>query len=106
MNYKNAELATRALVDAKRSAGALAVQEIVVDIASPAEDLRLLRERRPYAQIVELSRNPGFAASCNAGIERARGRHLLVLGSDGAWARACNTCTACFAPCLDAPCLS
>ena len=82
VNYKNAEMATRALVDAKRSAGALAVQEIVVDIASPAEDLRLLRERRPYAQIVELSRNPGFAASCNAGIERARGRHLLVLGSD------------------------
>ncbi len=44
--------------------------------------MELLRERRPRAQIVGLATNPGFAASCNAGIDQARGRHLLVLGSD------------------------
>jgi N-acetylglucosaminyl-diphospho-decaprenol L-rhamnosyltransferase len=82
VNYKNAAMATRALADAERSAGALSIQEIVVDINSPSEDLELLRERRPQAQIVRLSNNPGFAASCNAGIAQARARHLLVLGSD------------------------
>lgn len=82
VNYKNAEMATRALADTERSAGTLALQEIIVDIDSPAEDLELLRERRPRAQIVELRTNPGFAASCNAGIGQARARHLLVLGSD------------------------
>lgn len=82
VNYKNAEMATRALADAARSAGTLSIQEIVVDIHSPPEDLELLRDRRPGAQIVELARNPGFAASCNAGIGQARARHLLILGSD------------------------
>ena len=82
VNYKNAAMATRALADAERSAGALTIQEIVVDIESPAQDRQLLRERRPRAQIVELATNPGFAASCNAGIGQARGRQLLILGSD------------------------
>jgi N-acetylglucosaminyl-diphospho-decaprenol L-rhamnosyltransferase len=82
VNYNNAEMATRALADAERSAGALELQEIVVDIDSPVADVELLRERRPRAEIVALPTNPGFAASCNAGIERARARHLLILGSD------------------------
>jgi N-acetylglucosaminyl-diphospho-decaprenol L-rhamnosyltransferase len=82
VNYRNAEMATRALADAERSAGPLTLQEIVVDINSPIEELELLRKRRPRAEVVELDSNPGFAASCNEGISRARARYLLVLGSD------------------------
>jgi GT2 family glycosyltransferase/SAM-dependent methyltransferase len=82
VNYRAAELACRALADAERSAGALAVQEIIVDVDSPIEDLRLLRKRRPRAQIVELHENLGFADGCNAGIAQARARHLLLLNSD------------------------
>lgn len=82
VNYRNAHMATRALADAERSAGSLRVQEIVVDVDSPSEGRELLNERRPRAEIVRLERNPGFAASCNKGIERAHGRHMLVLGSD------------------------
>jgi N-acetylglucosaminyl-diphospho-decaprenol L-rhamnosyltransferase len=82
VNFRNAEMATRALADAERSAGPLDIEEIVVDVNSPIGDVELLRERRPRARIVRLSSNPGFAASCNAGIEQANARHLLVLGSD------------------------
>jgi GT2 family glycosyltransferase len=83
VNYRNAEMATRALADAERSAGPrLTLQEIVVDVESDAGELALLRERRPRAQIVELRDNPGFAASLNAGLGQARARHLLILGSD------------------------
>jgi N-acetylglucosaminyl-diphospho-decaprenol L-rhamnosyltransferase len=82
VNYRSAALTVRALEHAIRSAGGLAVEEIVVDADSPPEELALLRERRPHAHILELGANPGFAAGNNAGIARARGRHLLLLNPD------------------------
>jgi GT2 family glycosyltransferase len=82
VNYKSAELTLAALELAARSAGALAAEEIVVDAGSCERDLRLLRERRPRARIVELGANRGFAAGCNAGISRARAANLLMLNPD------------------------
>ncbi len=82
VNHKSADMATRALADVQRSAGELAIEEIVVDAGSSREDLELLRERRPRARILELGANRGFAAGCNAGIGLARGRHLLMLNPD------------------------
>jgi N-acetylglucosaminyl-diphospho-decaprenol L-rhamnosyltransferase len=82
VNYRSAELSVRALEQAAASAGALVLEEIVVDADSPPEDLALLRERRPQARIVELRANRGFATGCNAGIAQAHGRHLLLLNSD------------------------
>jgi GT2 family glycosyltransferase len=82
VNYRSAELTVRALEEAARSAGGLVLEEIVADADSPAEDLRLLRERRPAARVLELSANRGFAAGNNAAIAQARGRHLLLLNPD------------------------
>lgn len=82
VNYRSASLTVRALEHAVRSAGSLPVQEIVVDAGSPPDDLAFMRERRPTAEIVELGANRGFAAGSNAGIARARGRHLLLLNPD------------------------
>jgi hypothetical protein len=82
VNYRNAKMAVRAIADAQRSAGALTLQLIVVDVEPTSEGRRLLRARLAHAQVVELAVNPGFAASCNVGLQRARARHLLVLGSD------------------------
>jgi N-acetylglucosaminyl-diphospho-decaprenol L-rhamnosyltransferase len=82
VNYRSASLTARALEHATRSAGGLVVEEIVVDADSPADELALLRESRPHARILELGANPGFAAGNNAGIERAHGRHLLLVNPD------------------------
>jgi len=82
VNYNSAALTARALADARCSAGHLAVEEIVVDAGSPAEDILLLRRARPRARILELGANRGFAAGTNAGIAVARGRHLLLLNPD------------------------
>jgi hypothetical protein len=82
VNYRSARLALRALQRAACSAGELAIEEIVVDAGSSQQDLRLLREGRPQARIVELGSNRGFAAGNNAGIALARGRHLLLLNPD------------------------
>jgi N-acetylglucosaminyl-diphospho-decaprenol L-rhamnosyltransferase len=82
VNYESAQLTMRALADAARSAGRLAIEEIIIDAGSSHEDLMMLRERRPRARIIELGVNRGFAAGSNAGIALARGRHLLMLNPD------------------------
>jgi GT2 family glycosyltransferase len=82
VNYRNTEMTLRALADTERSAGPLKLQEIVVQVECPPGDRQRLRELRPQVEIVELTTNPGFAASCNAGIAKARADRLLVLGSD------------------------
>jgi N-acetylglucosaminyl-diphospho-decaprenol L-rhamnosyltransferase len=82
VNYRSAELTARALECAASSAGELTVEEIVADADSSAEDLALLRARRPAARVIELGANRGFAAGNNAAITQARGRHLLLLNPD------------------------
>jgi N-acetylglucosaminyl-diphospho-decaprenol L-rhamnosyltransferase len=82
VNYRNTEMAIRALEDTERSAGPYRLQEIVVHVECPAGDRELLLESRPQAEVVEQATNYGFAASCNAGIAQARADRLLVLGSD------------------------
>jgi N-acetylglucosaminyl-diphospho-decaprenol L-rhamnosyltransferase len=82
VNYRSAALTLRALADARRSAGALSVEEIVVDGASGEGEVELLRAQRPQATVLALAENRGFAAGNNAGIARARGRYLLLLNPD------------------------
>jgi GT2 family glycosyltransferase len=82
VNYRSAELTVRALESAAASAGGARVEEIVVDNASGADDLELLRERRPGALLVASAENRGFAAGVNEGLARARGRTVLVLNPD------------------------
>lgn len=82
VNYRSAELTLKALRDARRAAGNLTLQEIIVDGASGEEELRLLRSSCPGATVVPLPENRGFAAGNNAGIEHASGRHLLLLNPD------------------------
>ena len=82
VNYRSAELTLKALAEARRAAGALTLQEIVVDGASGEQELALLRSSLPMARIIALPENRGFAAGNNAGIEQASGRHLLLLNPD------------------------
>ncbi len=82
VNFRSAELTLRALADAAAAAGGLALQEIVVDNGSGAEEVARLRAARPEAEVVALADNRGFAAGNNAGIARATGRHLLLLNPD------------------------
>lgn len=82
VNYRSAELTLKALAEARRSAGALTMQEIVVDGASGDREVQLLRASLPTATVLALPENRGFAAGNNAGMEQATGRHLLLLNPD------------------------
>ena len=54
---------------------------ILVDDASPDDTLQRVRDIRGL-QIVELPDNVGFVRACNAGLQVARGQHILFLNND------------------------
>jgi N-acetylglucosaminyl-diphospho-decaprenol L-rhamnosyltransferase len=59
------------------------VETVVVDNGSSDGTVALVRERFPEVAVVE-QENRGLAAGWNAGVERTRGRYVLLLNSD-AW---------------------
>ena len=67
----------------RADAGRIESETVVVDNGSSDGTVAALRERHPWAEVVALPRNVGFAAGHNAGIARARrGRHVLLLNND------------------------
>lgn len=54
----------------------------VVDNASADGSVEMLRESFPQVQIIENSKNIGFARANNQAIERTKGRYLLLLNPD------------------------
>jgi hypothetical protein len=70
-------------VRARRDAERIETETIVVDNGSSDGTARAVRERFPWAELIALPRNVGFAAGHNVGLARAkRGRHLLLLNDD------------------------
>ena len=57
---------------------------IVVDSGSTDGSRELVRDRFPDVRLVEPAENRGYGAGCNAGMEVAAGRWLLLLNAD-AW---------------------
>ncbi len=59
-----------------------ATEVILVDDASTDASVALVRERYPEVKIVQLVRNSGLAAGCNAGARGAAGELLVMLNND------------------------
>jgi len=57
-------------------------ETLVVDQASQDGSAAAVRARFPWAELIELPRNVGYAAGNNAGLRRARGRHCVLLNND------------------------
>jgi hypothetical protein len=66
----------------RSDAGRLAVETIVVDNGSGDGTVEAVRARFPWAEIVALPANRGFAGGNNAGLARAEGRHVCLLNND------------------------
>lgn len=62
--------------------GPLNTEVFVVDNASEDGSQAMVRETFPQAILIENVENRGFAAANNQALERARGRHVLLLNSD------------------------
>jgi GT2 family glycosyltransferase len=75
-------LACLAALEADAASGRVAAETIVVDNASGDGTVEAVRRAFPRADVVASDRNLGFAAGCNLGVARARGRHVLMLNPD------------------------
>ncbi len=84
LNWNGRELLVDCLTSIERHllGGELAVQTVVVDNGSDDGSVAAARGRFPWAEVVELPRNRGFAAGNNAGIPHVRGRHVCFLNND------------------------
>lgn len=87
VNWKVAPLVGRLLDSIALETRGLTVEVIVIDNASRdglATVVRSFQTRNPHlpVELVQNERNLGFAAACNQGLYRARGRHLVLLNPD------------------------
>jgi GT2 family glycosyltransferase len=55
---------------------------ILVDNASPNDDLSLIEEKYPSVQLIKSNKNLGFAGANNLGIDVAKGTYCLFLNPD------------------------
>ena len=57
-------------------------ETLVVDQASSDGSAAAVRAAFPWAEVIELPANVGFAAGNNVGLRRAKGRHVVLLNND------------------------
>jgi GT2 family glycosyltransferase len=69
-------------VRSRGDAGRISTETLVVDQASSDGSPAAVREKFPWAELIELPANVGFAAGSNAGLRRAKGRHCVLLNND------------------------
>ncbi len=69
-------------VRSRRDAGRIETETLVVDNGSADGTAEAVRSRYPWAQVIALPRNVGFAAGNNVGLAKASGRHAVLLNSD------------------------
>jgi GT2 family glycosyltransferase len=62
--------------------GRIETETLVVDNGSRDGSVAAVRERHPWAEVIALPENIGFAAGNNVGLRRAKGRHAVLLNSD------------------------
>ena len=69
-------------VRSRTDEGRIRTETLVVDNGSRDGSVAAVRERHPWAEVIALPENIGFAAGNNVGLRRAKGRHAVLLNSD------------------------
>jgi hypothetical protein len=82
VSWRTRELTLRCIERLLESHGGLGIETIVVDNASGDGTIQALRASRSPVTVIECQANVGFAAACNLGLERVRGRLVLLLNPD------------------------
>jgi N-acetylglucosaminyl-diphospho-decaprenol L-rhamnosyltransferase len=83
VTFRAGEAATRALSALRRAGEALddgaRLVAVVVDSASGDDTIDRIRRVAPWAELVALQQNVGFAAGCNNGIRRLANADVIIL---------------------------
>ena len=69
-------------VHSRRDEGRIQAETLVVDNDSWDGSVAAVRERHPWAKVIELSENLGFCAASNVGLRLAKARHAVLLNND------------------------
>jgi GT2 family glycosyltransferase len=69
-------------IRSRRGDGRVEAETIVVDNGSIDGSVEAVRAAHPWAEVIALPENIGFAAGNNVGLRRAKGRHCVLLNSD------------------------
>ena len=80
VNYRAYDALTACLESLEPSLGSIAV--VVVDHESDAAAAGKLARRFPWAHLLAVPDNPGFAAGVNRGVAQTVGRYVLLLNPD------------------------
>jgi N-acetylglucosaminyl-diphospho-decaprenol L-rhamnosyltransferase len=83
ITFRGGDIVSRALDALTRARGKLEAGSelvgVIVDNASLDGTAERVREHAPWAELIELPRNIGFAAACNLGVGRVGQADLIVL---------------------------
>jgi hypothetical protein len=66
----------------RQDPGRIETETLVVDNGSADGTAEAVRQRHPWAELIALPANLGFAAGNNVGLRRAKGRYMVLLNSD------------------------
>lgn len=80
--HDRADLVARCVASLEASVGEVSHETIVIDNASSDGTAERLRAGFPGITVIASATNEGYARANNRGIERARGRYVLVLNND------------------------
>jgi len=82
VNWNTADLLVQCLESVRSSAAGREAQIVVVDNASEDDSVTRLRERFPDVEVIENTRNVGFAKANNEGAARCSADLLVLLNTD------------------------
>ncbi len=82
VNYNVREFLQHCLESIRRSTHTLRIEVLVVDNNSHDNSVELLSPKFNEVEFIALNENLGFGRANNIGIERARGRYVLLLNPD------------------------
>ncbi len=82
VNYNVKDFLRGCLQSIREASGRLSVETIVVDNNSVDGSVEYLRPLFPEVEFIALPENIGFGRANNIGIEKARGKYLLILNPD------------------------
>lgn len=82
VNYNTAGMLMECLKSIKEKTKEIIYEIIVVDNASTDGSVDLIRSNFPDVEVIEAGENLGFGRANNVGMERAKGKYLMLLNSD------------------------
>ncbi len=82
VNYNVKAFLEQCLIAIERARGDLNIEVFVVDNASVDGSQAMVRKRFPNVELIENSRNVGFATANNQALKRAQGEYVLIINPD------------------------